>query len=411
MAYLADIYAFIVNNKTIYILVYSGLLLLSGVVAYTVGKFFLTSAVRKAFFSSYKERVPSEQDIRIAKRLASLIPIITSYYLIQIAPGFPQRMAAFADSVCSILLITYLSLLINEVLEAFNLSYSRKTKKKNHSIKGYVQIGKIVVYVVAAILILATVSNRSPIIIISSFGALAAVLMLVFQHTLLSLVANVQITSSDVLRLGDWIEMPNSGINGEVIDIALHTVTLRNWDNTISRVPTKNFITENYTNWQMMFASGGRRIKRQFFIDQSTVTFVSAPLLQTLKGQPALYQQVCELLPEYEIDAVNDKGLIEHEITNLNLFRKYLTVWLKQRGDIRGDMYVVVRTMEPTSQGIPIEIYCFTSSTIWIDYEESQAQIFEYVYAIVRYFHLAVYQQPSGQDLMALSLQRSSGIT
>ncbi len=166
-----------------------------------------------------------------------------------------------------------MSVFFNEMLDIVNSSYLRKTKRKNHSIKGYIQIGKILVHILAAIMILAVMSNKSPIIIISSLGAVAAVLMIVFQHTLLSLVANVQLSSNDVLQLGDWIEMPDKNLSGEVTDIALHTITIRNWDNTISRIPTKNFLTETYTNWQAMFSSGARRIMRSIAIDQHSVRF------------------------------------------------------------------------------------------------------------------------------------------
>ncbi|SFN06592.1 miniconductance mechanosensitive channel [Izhakiella capsodis] len=403
MSLLSNIWSFIAENYVLYVIFFSGALLVSGLVSWLISKFFLVFLVRRLFFATHKQDVPLEKDVRIAGKLANMVPVITVYTFNQFIPNLPQHMADTLNTICGILFIVYLANLINEILEIINLSWVRKTRKKNHSIKGYIQVGKIGVHVIAAILVLATMSNKSPVIILSSLGAVAAVLMLVFQHTLISLVANIQVSTSDVLQLGDWIEMPGSDISGEVIDIALHTITVRNWDNTISRIPTKNFITETYTNWQAMFASGGRRIKRSFYIDQLSISFATPALIKSLERLPLLYKMVEETLPPNKPDSLDESWFLEQGITNVGLFRKYIARWLGKRGDIRGDMYLVVRPMAPTAQGLPVEVYCFTSSTLWIDYEESQAEIFEYIYAIAHYFQLTIYQQPTGGDFRRLT--------
>lgn len=258
MVYLDYLLTFIESNPALSIGFNLILLVISGFFAHLMCKFLLIKIVRKVFFASHKQDVPLEKDRRIAEKLSNFIPVIIVYYVLQFMPNMPASLVTAINTICGILFFIFLSVFFNEMLDIVNSSYLRKTKRKNHSIKGYIQIGKIFIHVIAAIMILAVMSNKSPAIIISSLGAVAAVLMLVFQHTLLSLVANIQLSSNDVLQLGDWIEMPDKNLSGEVTDIALHTITIRNWDNTISRIPTKNFLTETYTNWQAMFSSGAR---------------------------------------------------------------------------------------------------------------------------------------------------------
>ena len=251
-------------------------------------------------------------------------------------------------------------------------------------------------------------SNKSPIIIISSLGAVAAVLMIVFQHTLLSLVANVQLSSNDVLQLGDWIEMPDKNLSGEVTDIALHTITIRNWDNTISRIPTKNFLTETYTNWQAMFSSGARRIMRSIAIDQHSVRFLDQEMLSSMLAIRGVNEPLTTLLDGRDPGGVADRWFVDNGLTNLTLFRHYLMHYLAERPDIIKEMYIVARTLKPSPSGIPLEIYCFTSSTLWKDYENTQSAIFEYITAVAGQFSLRLYQYPAGHDFWRLSQEHAA---
>lgn len=383
------------------------LLMFAGMIAHLICKFFIVKVVRKVFFSTHKNQVPLDKDVRLSEKLSNFIPVITVYYLLQFMPDLPEHLLIAIKTICGILFFVYLSLFFTEVLEIVNNSYSKKAKRKNHSIKGYIQVGKILVHIISAIMILAIMSNKSPVIIISSLGAVAAVLMLVFQHTLMSLVANIQVSSNDVLQLGDWIEMPDNGISGEVIDIALHTITIRNWDNTLSRIPTKNFLTETYTNWQAMFSSGARRIMRSFHLDQMSIRFLDHEMVQQMSQIRGVSDQLSALMDGRDSNAVGERWFAENGITNLTVFRKYLTAWLSQRDDIKKDMYIVVRAMKPSPEGLPVEVYCFTSSVLWVDYEDSQSAIFEYIYAIVGHFSLRMYQQPGGSDFWRLSQERA----
>ena len=377
MAYVNHLLTFIESNPALAVGFNLILLLLSGIFAHLLCKFLLIKVVRKVFFSSHKQDVPLEKDRRIAEKLSNFIPVIIVYYVLQFMPAMPASLVTAINTICGILFFIFMSVFFNEMLDIVNSSYLRKTKRKNHSIKGYIQIGKILVHILAAIMILAVMSNKSPIIIISSLGAVAAVLMIVFQHTLLSLVANVQLSSNDVLQLGDWIEMPDKNLSGEVTDIALHTITIRNWDNTISRIPTKNFLTETYTNWQAMFSSGARRIMRSIAIDQHSVRFLDQEMLSSM-------------------------------LTILTLFRHYLMHYLAERPDIIKEMYIVARTLKPSPSGIPLEIYCFTTSTLWKDYENTQSAIFEYITAVAGQFSLRLYQYPAGHDFWRLSQEHAA---
>ncbi|MBD9644995.1 mechanosensitive ion channel [Pantoea sp. PNT02] len=407
MNYLSKIQSFIEGNTVLSAAFSLVLLMFAGMIAHLICKFFIVKVVRKVFFSTHKNQVPLDKDVRLSEKLSNFIPVITVYYLLQFMPDLPEHLLIAIKTICGILFFVYLSLFFTEVLEIVNNSYSKKAKRKNHSIKGYIQVGKILVHIISAIMILAIMSNKSPVIIISSLGAVAAVLMLVFQHTLMSLVANIQVSSNDVLQLGDWIEMPDNGISGEVIDIALHTITIRNWDNTLSRIPTKNFLTETYTNWQAMFSSGARRIMRSFHLDQMSIRFLDHEMVQQMSQIRGVSEQLSALMDGRDSNAVGERWFAENGITNLTVFRKYLTAWLSQRDDIKKDMYIVVRAMKPSPEGLPVEVYCFTSSVLWVDYEDSQSAIFEYIYAIVGHFSLRMYQQPGGSDFWRLSQEHA----
>lgn len=393
------VWNWIYSNQITFSLLAILFMLLGGFIASVICRFFLLGIVRRFILHASKNSDHQDKDMRITRRLANIVPVVTVYFMSQLINGLPDPLIEAIRTICGVLLIVNITTLINELLDTTSSAYTKRHGVKSRSIKGYVQIGKIMVSSIATILVIATLSNKSPVIIISSLGAVAAVLMLVFQHTLISLVANIQVSSSHVIQLGDWIEMPLGNISGEVTDIALHTITVRNWDNTMSQVPTKNFITEPYTNWQPMFDSGGRRIKRSLFVDQSSIAFASAALIDSLKAiEPDENNHMAAYLDQ-RLNSRTDNPLVQKGMTNLGLFRGYVLDYLKQRNDIRKDMYLIVRQLSPTSEGLPIEIYCFTSNVFWAEYEETQSEIFEFMYATAGYFKLGIFQKPSGTDV------------
>lgn len=293
------------------------------------------------------------------------------------------------------------------VLSAWQDTYSATTRAQTRSIKGYIQISKLILMAVCTVLVLSILIDRSPLWMISGLGALSAVLLLVFKDTLLSLVASTQLTSNDMLRIGDWIEMPQSNADGFVKDIALHTVKVQNWDNTVTTVPTYKLFSESYRNYRHMFESGGRRIKRTLRIDASSVRFLTDDEAQRLMRFRLLHDylqaktqdiaQANQTMGELASVPANRRRL-----TNIGTFRAYGLAFLKQNNEVRQDMAMMVRMMEPTADGIPVEVYCFTAVTAWVEYERIQGDIFDHLLAILPELGLRLYQQPSGADIGAM---------
>ncbi|KDC74701.1 transporter, small conductance mechanosensitive ion channel MscS family protein [Bordetella bronchiseptica MBORD635] len=290
------------------------------------------------------------------------------------------------------------------VLSAWQDTYSATTRAQTRSIKGYIQIGKLILCAVGAVLVLSILLDRSPLWMISGLGALSAVLLLVFKDTLLSLVASTQLTSNDMLRIGDWIEMPQANADGFVKDIALHTVKVQNWDNTVTTVPTYKLFSESYRNYRHMFESGGRRIKRTLRLDAASVRFMNEEEGGRLKRFVLLrdYLQAKEdalLEANRQLGELAEVPANRRRLTNIGTFRGYALAYLRQHPEVRQDMAMMVRMMEPQPNGIPIEIYCFTAITAWVEYERIQGDIFDHLLAILPELGLRLFQEPSGSDL------------
>lgn len=295
-------------------------------------------------------------------------------------------------------------LMLSGVLAAWQSVFANSRRAQTRSIKGYVQIAQLALWLVCGVLVLSILIDRSPLWMLSGIGALSAVLLLVFKDTLLSLVASTQLTSNDMLRIGDWIEMPQSNADGFVMDIALHTVKVKNWDNTVTTVPTYKLFSESYRNYRHMFESGARRIKRTLRIDASTVRFLDDDEVRALMRFRLLHDYL--EVKQQEVEQTNRVLLGENtdpvnrrRLTNLGTFRAYGIAFLRAHPDIHQDLLLNLRMMEPDSQGIPIEVYCFSNRTGWTDYERIQGDIFDHLFAILPELGLRLYQAPSGADL------------
>ncbi len=276
------------------------------------------------------------------------------------------------------------------------------TEAANRPIKGYLQVVTIFVYVAAGIVTVAILADESPLLFLSGLGALTAVLMLVFKDTILSLVASVQIMSNDMIRLGDWIAMPQAHADGDVIDIALHTVKIQNWDKTISTVPTHKFITESFKNWRGMSESGGRRIKRALNLDMNSIRFLTEEEIAKLSRHELLRGYMQEKREELtkanarpeDADTIPER----RRLTNVGTFRAYVFEYLKTHPQIHDGMTLLVRQLQPGPDGLPLELYCFSNDTAWASYEAIQADIFDHLISILPEFGLRAFQQPSGRD-------------
>ena len=288
----------------------------------------------------------------------------------------------------------------------FNLSQKFATASQL-PLKGIFQGIKLVSAIIIGILGISLLIGQSPAILISGLGAMAAVLMLVFKDPILGLVAGIQLSANDMLKLGDWLEMPKYGADGAVIDIGLTTVKVRNWDNTITTIPTWSLVSDSFKNWSGMSASGGRRIKRSLNIDTTSIHFLDEReqqrLIQARLLKPYMDSRYQEISEWNQQNAADHSVLNLRKMTNIGTFRAYLQEYLRNHPRLRKDMTMMVRQLAPDANGLPIEIYCFTSTVVWAEYESIQADIFDHIFAVVDEFGLRIHQSPTGNDIRSLA--------
>lgn len=341
---------------------------------------------------------------KVFHRLAQLTPSLMVQFGRNLVPDMSDNGRHFLGNLALAITIFVLTRVISALLDAMLDIYSRTNYAKTRPIKGYVQLTKMLLYVFSAIIIVATLIDRSPMLLLSGLGAMSAVILLVYKDTLLSFVASVQLTSNDLLRVGDWIEMPQVGADGDVIDITLHTVKVQNFDKTIVSIPTWRLMSESFKNWRGMQQSGGRRIKRSLFIDAAEIGFLTDEQEQRLEQvrllRDYLTRKKAELKSWNEAQGnVAELSANRRRMTNIGTFRAYALAYLKSHAEIQPNMTCMVRQMQTTAQGVPLEVYCFTRTTVWDEYEQIQGDIFDYLLSVMPEFGLSVYQQPSGNDL------------
>ena len=342
---------------------------------------------------------------KVLAKLSQVVPAIIIASGIPLVPELHPGVVTVVRNVALAWIALTVALALSRLLDAANDLYvDHSPRAHERPIKGYVELAKIVVFAIAAILAIAALVERSPLLLLSGLGALAAVLMLVFKDTILSLVASVQLAGNDMLRVGDWIEMPSQNADGDVIDMALNTVKVQNWDKTITTVPTYKLISESFKNWRGMQESGGRRIKRSLLIDQSSIRFLETAerdrlcrialiddYLEQKRGELEEYNQA--LLAGGK-DPVNTR-----RVTNIGTFRAYVEQYLRAHPGINQDMTLMVRQLAPGATGLPLELYCFTATVSWEPYENTQSDIFDHLIAMLPEFGLRLYQAPGGADV------------
>ena len=352
---------------------------------------------------------------KVFHRLAQITPSLVVQFGLKLVPELSATSQHFLGNVALAFTILFLLLALAALLDALLDIYARTEHARTRSIKGYVQLAKMVLYVFGAIIIVATLIDRSPLLLLSGLGAMSAVILLVYKDTLLSFVASVQLTSNDMLRVGDWIEMPQVGADGDVVDITLHTVKVQNFDKTIVSIPTWRLMSESFKNWRGMQQSGGRRIKRSLFIDAGGVRFVTPDEERRMGDVRLLGDYMARKRNELHNwneaqGQVAELSANRRRLTNIGTFRAFALAYLKNHPDVQQGMTCMVRQMQTTAEGVPLEIYCFTRTTVWAEYERIQGDIFDYLLAVLPEFGLALYQQPSGSDLRAGLDSLSTGL-
>jgi miniconductance mechanosensitive channel len=340
-------------------------------------------------------------------RLAQVVPALIVFVGVPFVPGLPEGGTQVLRNVAMGYMVLMLTLALTAMLSAASTIYAASPIAKGRPLKGFVQLVQIVVWIVGGVLIVATVLDRSPLLLLSGFGAMTAILLLVFKDTILSLVASVQLTAQDMVRVGDWIEMPQFGADGDVIDVQLHTVKVQNWDKTITTIPTHRLITDSFKNWRGMSQSGARRIKRALFVDVSSIRFQTQDEVDHFKRFALLKDYVKnkeQELADYNAGLATavDADVNRRRLTNVGTFRAYAYDYLKNHPRIDKNMTLIVRQLAPGPEGLPLEIYCFTNTTEWSAYEDIQSDIFDHLLAIVAEFGLRLYQKPAGSDLANL---------
>lgn len=336
----------------------------------------------------------------VLERLSHIVPAIIIY---NFAYNFPDYQHLITQAVAIYVTIVAI-VVLNALLNAVNDIYTTYEIAKSRPIKGYIQVVKIFMFIIGGILVISRLIGQSPLILLSGIGALSAVMLLIFKDSLLGLVAGFQLSSNDMVRVGDWIQMPKYGADGDVIDISLNTVKVQNWDKTITTIPSYALISDSFKNWRGMQQSGGRRIKRSLYLDMSSIGFCTPEMLERFERIQYLRDYIRERAADIEqynqergIDrtvAVNGRAM-----TNIGVFRAYIDRYLAQHSRIRQDMTRMVRQLDPGENGLPLEIYAFTDTIVWSEYEGIQSDIFDHLLAVAPEFGLVVFQNPSGNDM------------
>jgi Small-conductance mechanosensitive channel len=342
-------------------------------------------------------------------RLSHLAPAVVINALGPAALGGSPAVLSGVSTVVNLYLIVISLSVVYALLNALHALSEERGQAKEVPIKGFIQAIKLIATLVGVIFGLAILLNKTPLYLLSGLGALTAVLLLVFRDAILGFVAGIMISVNKMVRIGDWIEMDKAGADGFVIDVSLTTVKVQNWDKTITTIPSYDLISHSFKNWRGMFETGGRRIKRSIFIDMQSIRFADEAMLERWKKIGHVRQHLERKLAEIAEDNKrlgDDANVLGNgrRLTNIGTFRAYVTSYLRSHPGIHQDMIFLIRQLQPTAQGLPLEIYVFTRDTAWVLHEGVQADIFDHLLSVISIFDLRVYQQPSGYDLRSLAL-------
>ncbi len=378
--------------------------------ANVIAKKFILSAVTAIIRKSRTRWDDMLLERHVFTRLSHLAPILIINIVVDLVlpvADYPELINYIHKGV--FLYVVFVGLFVvdaflNGLIDIYNTFEISKTRP----IKGYIQVVKIILWIFVILLIIATILNKALSGLVLGLGGLTAVLLFVFKDSILGLVAGIQLSANDMIRLGDWLEMPSRGADGDVVEISLNTVKVRNWDKTITTLPTYALISESFKNWRGMSESGGRRIKRSINLDMSSIRFCDDEMLERLKKIHFLEGYLNQ--KQIEIEQYNIKNNINlsiavngRHLTNIGVFRAYIKAYLKNHPKIHNDMTFIVRQLPSGSTGLPMEIYVFSNDQVWANYEEIQSDIFDHLLAIVSEFDLRVFQNPTGFDLSKLS--------
>ncbi|MFT7008076.1 MAG: miniconductance mechanosensitive channel [Colwellia sp.] len=384
------------------------LILFISVISYYVAKNYLLKIVKKLILKTKNTWDNALIEHKVLSRLIVLLPFILVLFLTPLILPEGILLATLLVLIAKVLLVFQIAQSVSAVLNVGNSLYCESAKQRYLPLNSIIQVIKLVVYLVTAIIIVALILDRSPVYLLSGLGALTAVLLLIFQDTIKGLVASIQISANKMVVAGDWIELPKYGADGDVIEIGLSTVKVENFDKTITTIPTYALISDSFKNWRNMYHTGARRIKRTIIVDIASIDFYSLEKIDFLVNTTLLKSYLTDKKQQLSADhdalnanIVQDEALTKinmRQLTNIGTFRAYIAMYLNENINIRNDLTCMVRQLPATASGLPLEVYCFANTTDWIPYEAIQADIFDHLFAIAPQFDIRVFQHPSGFD-------------
>lgn len=363
------------------------------ILAYYISKKYFVKVIHKIIHKTKCKWDDVFIKIGFFEQLIAIVPPLVISFSLRF---YPENISIVLSKIVGFWIAIVLIKIVDNLLSVILEIYSSYELSKDRPIKGYIQLIKMIVYILGVITAVCILFDISLLGVFSGVGAFTALLMFIFKDTLLSLVASVQIAANDLFKVGDWIEAPSFGADGEVIDIALHSVKVQNWDKTIVTIPTYKFMENSFKNWRGMSQSGGRRIKRALFIDSNSIKFCTPELLEKLKGIEILKDYIDE--KSKVVDTTDEITLNARKLTNIGTFREYVKRYLLKNPNIDNKNFTfLVRQLQPTSKGVPLEVYAFSNKNKWAEYEDIQSDIFDHLLVALREFDLKLYQEPSGE--------------
>lgn len=349
----------------------------------SIGLDYLCQAIFVGGMRRYTKRAPHQWNTLLMKRkvvhhLIHVLPGILIYFLLPLAFVRGKEILDFSQKICAVYIIAAILFTINGLLLVMLDVYNAKDKQKSRPMKGFVQVLQVLLFFIGGIIIIAVLLDKSPMTLFAGLGASAAVLMLVFKDSILGFVAGVQLSANDMLRIGDWISLPNDTANGTVEEITLNTVKIRNWDNTISTVPPYTLVNNSFQNWRGMQESGGRRVNKNIYLDMTTLKFCTPDMLDVIRK---------------DVPLMADYQPAEGEVpTNAQLYRIYIERYLRSLPVVNQDLDLIISQKEPTTYGVPVQVYFFSRNKVWKEYERIQSDIFDHLLVMVGKFDLKLYQ-------------------
>jgi len=364
-------------------------ILLTSVVVYYIAKFIINQLLKRLIRRSVSKWDDHLYEQKVFTRLAMLLPAIV--LKVSLAPTIDKYPEAinYIDLGLKVYMVLIILMVVSSFLNAVYRIYGDLDVSDSKPIKGYIQVGKIIIYLIGGISVISLLIGQSPITLLAGLGAMSAVIMLIFKDSILGFVAGVQLSSNKMLQIGDWITMPKYNTDGTVIDVSLVTVKVRNFDNSVSCIPTYTLVSDSFQNWRSMGEAGGRRMKRSVLIDVATIRFADPGMIENLKKQKII---------------LNDTDAVDMHLTNLGLFRNYILGYLRRIPNLNQDASLMVRTLQPTENGLPLELYAFYIPPDWAEFEDFQARLFEHIFSVLPEFGLKAFQRPSGRDVQMSSV-------